>query len=170
MTKEQQKDKIIEIVKKAIAENSLYDYDKESDEVIAQIDGDDLDHIAEEVAGNIYNFYHPIDEVAEYKPDEVRRFSDYGDEIRSHTRAVKELKDQIAELEKEKEETMKAWLKDREGMFWDGVREGELKGYKQLKQFAERLKEVIHERDYIQGYAEIGLIKEIDELLKEITK
>ena len=50
MTKEQQKDKIIEIVKKAIAENSLYDYDKESDEVIAQIDGDDVDHIAEEVA------------------------------------------------------------------------------------------------------------------------
>lgn len=94
MTKEQQKDEIIEIVKRAIAENSLYDYDKESDEVIAQIDGDDLDHIAEEVAGNIYNFYHPIDEVAEYKPDEVRRFSDYGDEIRSLTRAIKELKDE----------------------------------------------------------------------------
>lgn len=35
------------------------------------------------------------------------------------------------------------------------------------KEFAERLKEVIHERDYIQGYAEIGLIEEIDELLKE---
>lgn len=83
MDKEQQKDKIIEIVKKAIAENSLYDYDKESAEVIAQIDGDDVDHIAEEVAENIYNFYHPIDEVAEYKPDEIRRFSDYGDEIRS---------------------------------------------------------------------------------------
>lgn len=50
MTKEQQKDKIIEIVKKAIDENSLHDYDKESDEVIAQIDSDDVDHIAEEVA------------------------------------------------------------------------------------------------------------------------
>lgn len=94
MDEEQQKDKIVEIVKKAISENSLYDYDKESDEVIAQIDGDDVDHIAEEVAENIYNFYHPIDEVTEYKPDEDRRFSDYGDEIRSLTRAIKELKDE----------------------------------------------------------------------------
>ena len=33
--------------------------------------------------------------------------------------------------------------------------------------FTEKLKEVIHKRDYIQGYAEIGLIEEIDELLKE---
>ena len=33
--------------------------------------------------------------------------------------------------------------------------------------FAEKLKNVIHERDYVQGYAEIGLIEEIDELLKE---
>lgn len=38
------------------------------------------------------------------------------------------------------------------------------------KEFAEKLKEVIHERDYIQGYAEIGLIEEIDELLKEYEK
>lgn len=35
-----------------------------------------------------------------------------------------------------------------------------------VKEFAEKLKKVIHERDYIQGYAEIGLIEEIDELLK----
>ncbi len=35
------------------------------------------------------------------------------------------------------------------------------------KEFVEKLKNVIHERDYIQGYAEIGLIEEIDELLKE---
>lgn len=35
------------------------------------------------------------------------------------------------------------------------------------KEFAEKLKEIIHERDYVQGYAEIGLIEEIDELLKE---
>lgn len=56
MTTEQQKDKIIEIVKKAIAENSLYDYDKESDEVVAQIDGDNVDHIAEEVADCVGEF------------------------------------------------------------------------------------------------------------------
>lgn len=37
----------------------------------------------------------------------------------------------------------------------------------EVKDFAEKLKEAIHERDYIQGYAEIGLIEEIDELLKE---
>lgn len=36
-----------------------------------------------------------------------------------------------------------------------------------IKEFAEKLKNVIHERDYVQGYAEIGLIEEIDELLKE---
>ena len=36
-----------------------------------------------------------------------------------------------------------------------------------VKELAEKLKNVIHERDYVQGYAEIGLIEEIDELLKE---
>lgn len=38
------------------------------------------------------------------------------------------------------------------------------------KEFAEMLKEVIHERDYIHRYVEIGLIEEIDELLEEYTK
>lgn len=36
-----------------------------------------------------------------------------------------------------------------------------------IEEFAGKLKNVIHERDYVQGYAEIGLIEEIDELLKE---
>lgn len=36
-----------------------------------------------------------------------------------------------------------------------------------VREFADKLKKVIHEKDYIQGYAEIGLIEEIDELLKE---
>lgn len=35
------------------------------------------------------------------------------------------------------------------------------------KEFADKLKKVIHEKDYVQGYTEIGLIEEIDELLKE---
>ena len=39
-----------------------------------------------------------------------------------------------------------------------------------VKEFAEKLKNIIHERDYLQGYAEIGLIEEIDELLKEYEK
>lgn len=45
----------------------------------------------------------------------------------------------------------------------------EFKEYKRqaVKEFAEKLKKVIRERDYLQGYAEIGLIEEIDELLKE---
>ena len=36
-----------------------------------------------------------------------------------------------------------------------------------VKKITEKLKKVIHERDYVQGYAEISLIEEIDELLKE---
>lgn len=36
-----------------------------------------------------------------------------------------------------------------------------------VEEFSEKLKNVIRERDYVQGYAEIGLIEEIDELLKE---
>lgn len=39
--------------------------------------------------------------------------------------------------------------------------------HRAVEEFAEKLKEVMHKRDYIQGYAEIGLIEEIDELLKE---
>lgn len=39
-----------------------------------------------------------------------------------------------------------------------------------VKEFVEKLKEVIHERDYIQGYAEIGLIEKINELLEEYMK
>lgn len=39
-----------------------------------------------------------------------------------------------------------------------------------VQEFAEKLKKVIHERDYVRGYAEIGLIEEIDELLEEYEK
>ena len=39
-----------------------------------------------------------------------------------------------------------------------------------IEEFVEKLKNIIHERDYVQGYAEIGLIEEIDELLKECEK
>lgn len=52
------------------------------------------------------------------------------------------------------------------------ITKAELKEYKRqaVKEFTERLKNVIHKRDYLQGYAEIGLIEEIDELLKEYEK
>ena len=38
------------------------------------------------------------------------------------------------------------------------------------KEFAEKLKVVIHERDFVGGYAEIGLYEAIDELLEEYEK
>ena len=49
------------------------------------------------------------------------------------------------------------------------ITKDELKEYKRqaVKEVLEKLKKAIHERDYVQGYAEIGLIDEIDELLKE---
>jgi uncharacterized coiled-coil DUF342 family protein len=74
-----------------------------------------------------------------------------------------QLKDRIAEMQKEKEETTKAWLEDREGMFWDGVGEGELKGYEQLKQFAEILK-----KNITVWYPSV--IESIDQTLKEFIK
>lgn len=58
MNKEQQKDKIVEIVKKAIDDNTIVGSGE--DDIIA-IDCNDVDHIAEEVAENVYNFYKPID-------------------------------------------------------------------------------------------------------------
>ena len=39
-----------------------------------------------------------------------------------------------------------------------------------IDEFVERLKKVIHQRDYIGGYAEIGLCEEIDELAAEMRQ
>lgn len=50
MTKEQQKDKIIEIVKKVIADNTVVGNGE--DDIIA-LDCNDVDHIAEEVAEEV---------------------------------------------------------------------------------------------------------------------
>lgn len=36
-----------------------------------------------------------------------------------------------------------------------------------VKEYCDKLKKVIHERDYVSGYAEIGLQEEINELAKE---
>lgn len=58
MNKERRKDQIIEIVKKAIDDNTIVGSGE--DDIIA-IDCNDVDHIAEEVAENVYNFYKPID-------------------------------------------------------------------------------------------------------------
>lgn len=50
MTKEQQKDKIIEIVKKAIDDNTV---DGSGEDDIIALDCNDVDHIAEEVAEKV---------------------------------------------------------------------------------------------------------------------
>lgn len=167
MKKEQQKDKIIEIVKKAIDDNTIVG-SGEGD--IIALDCNDVDHIADEVAENVYNFYHPIDKVTEYKPDEDRRFSDYGDEIRSLTRAIKELKDErdeyYAQADRLQEKLAQVLMRVDKTKEWTLDR-AKIEG---VKEFAEKLKEVIHERDYVRGYAEIGLIEEIDEILKEYEK
>ena len=58
-------------------------------------------------------------------------------------------------------------------MFWDGVGEGELKGYKQLKQFAERLKEKVKNfcgTEYENAYYDTTksfACNDIDETLNE---
>lgn len=64
-----------------------------------------------------------------------------------------------AELKKELEEH-EAFVKNMKNVL-------EIEKKNAVREFAEKLKNVIHERDYVQGYAEIGLIEEIDELLKE---
>ena len=38
------------------------------------------------------------------------------------------------------------------------------------EKFAEKLKKVIHERDYVEGYAFLGICEEIDEICKELTE
>lgn len=37
-----------------------------------------------------------------------------------------------------------------------------------VREFADRVKELIHKADYIEGYAEIGLCEEIDEAYDEL--
>lgn len=53
MTKEQQKDKIIEIVKKVTADNTYYAFAKGD---IVELDCNDVDHIAEEIADCVGEF------------------------------------------------------------------------------------------------------------------
>lgn len=78
---------------------------------------------------------------------------------------VSEYKAEIKRLEKENTHLLKAC---EEQFTFDTTANKKFSIFNSVrKEFAEKLKEVIHERDYVQGYAEIGLIEEIDELLKE---
>lgn len=187
MDKEQQKDKIIEIVKKAIDDNSVTTYG--ADDMVL-IDGDDVDHIAEEVAEAVYNFYEPIDNEpvgAMYIEGCRKGFFDRDNQVRALAMAIKELKDENAGLNREcndylaKIDQLQAKLaqaQEDNNEFQYQLRNSHLTislldtmlkhaRRQAAKEFAEKLKKVIHERDYIQGYAEIGLIEEIDEVLKE---
>lgn len=161
MEKEQQKDKIIEIVKKAIGDNSVTTYG--ADDMVS-IDGDDVDNIAEEVAENVIanieseieilkiqnkNMGIAFDRLQE-EYDKLKR--ERGEYYAQADRLQAKLAQVLMGVDKTKE-----WTLDR----------AKIEG---AKEFAEKLKNVIHERDYIQGYAEIGLIEEIDELLKEYTE
>lgn len=65
----------------------------------------------------------------------------------NYSRAFERLKAQGREIEKLKQQVKQA-----------------------VQDFANKLKEVIHERDYVRGYAETGLIEEIDELVTELNK
>ena len=81
------------------------------------------------------------------------------DEINVKKQAVEEIALLKTELKKELEEH-EAFVKNMKNVL-------EIEKKNAVREFAEKLKNVIHERDYVQGYAEIGLIEEIDELLKE---
>lgn len=81
---------------------------------------------------------------------------------------IDELKAEIKRLEKENAHLLKAC---EEPFTFNTTTNKKFSVFNLVrKEFAEKLKEVIHERDYVQRYAEIGLIEEIDELLKEYEK
>lgn len=92
MNKEQQKDEIISIVKKAIAANSYIALS--DDRVISDCNG--VDHIAEEVADAVYNFYKPIDK------EPVGALGECGLKVECEKKAVKEfagkLKDKLQDF------------------------------------------------------------------------
>lgn len=76
---------------------------------------------------------------------------------------AKDLRRQLADIEAENEKRLKA----SEDFATKHCRMKCEIAKMRVKEFAISLKKVIHERGYVQGYAEIGLIEEIDELLKE---
>lgn len=160
MTKEQKYGKIIEIVKKAIADNTV---DGSGEDDIITLDCNDVDHIAEEVAEEVYDLYTAV----------------FDNEIKSLKRGIKELQDENAGLNREcndylaevgrlKKENANLLKVCEEKFTFNTTANKTYSVFNSVrKEFAEKLKKVIYERDYIQGYVEIGLVKEIDELLKE---
>lgn len=194
MEKEQQKDKIIEIVKKAIDDNSVAAYGEDD---IVSIDGDDIDHIAEEVAENVYNFYKPIDNEpvgAMYIEGCRKGFFDRDNQVRTLATAIKELKDENAGLNREcndylakidqlqaklaqaQEDNSEFQYQLRNSHLTISLLDTRLKHARRqaAKEFAEKLKEKFdgYDATSYNGYEEgfHDLQEEIDELLKEYAE
>lgn len=107
-----------------------------------------------------------VKEIKEYLQEEVFIATKFEDKLRRiPTRDLKKILTLINELEKEKAK-LDMVVKHNQEL----IEDGKLISVERLKQFVEKLKEKVHERDYVQGYAEIGLCEEIDETLKEFLK
>ena len=99
--------------------------------------------------------------------DEITRLNNVEAELQElnikYYNEAKNLRRQLADIEAENEKRLKA----SEDFATKHCRMKCEIAKMRVKEFAINLKKVIHEKDYVQGYAEIGLIEEIDELLKE---
>nr|DAM56597.1 MAG TPA: transcription factor [Caudoviricetes sp.] len=166
MEKEQQKDKIIEIVKKAIDDNSVTAYGEDD---IVSIDGDDVDHIAEEVAEEVYDLYTSV-------------LDNFDNGIESLKRGIKELQDENAGLNREcndylaKIDQLQAKLA-QVLMGVDKTKEWTLDRAKTegAKEFAEKVKNLllVTYSDYWSPLGDItgkDIVCDIDELLEEYTE
>ena len=194
MEKEQQKDKIIEIVKKAIGDNSIVE---KGTAYIIGFDSNDIDHIAEEVAEAVYNFYKPIDNEpvgAMYIEGCRKGFFDRDNQVITLATAIKELKDENAELKNERDEyyaqadrlqARLAQAQEDNSEFQYQLRNSHLTislldtrlkhaRRQAAKEFAEKLKEKFdgYDATSYNGYEEgfHDLQEEIDEVLKEYTE
>ena len=116
MNKEQQKDEIISIVKKAIAANSFISLSDER--VISDCNG--VDHIAEEVADAVYNFYKPIDN------EPVGALGECGLKGECEKKAVKEFAEKLIEQMGDRDYM---GIKYKQGVFSDNDIDELLKEY-----------------------------------------
>lgn len=166
MNKEQIKDEIILTVKKAIADNAeIYDEDYIS------ADSNDTDHMAEQVAENLYNAGYrktftsdlASDTQKAFKEGYIKGFDDRDEEFKIIIGRNEQLLKRNAQFEEKLSEYKKPidkFIKDREKQA--------------VRDFAEMLKKKFdgYEAWYYNGYEEgyHDLQEEIDELLKEYEK
>lgn len=134
------------------------------------------ENIISDFATAIYNAgyrkvpYRAVDEITRLTNVQVELQElniKYYNEAKDLRRELAEAEKRIAELENGNKELAKQVVKITGCSVSN--EEVDYECNKKLKQFAEKLKKVIH-IDYVYGYEEICLIKEIDELLKEYEK